>query len=112
MNIILLRCIALSSIPDPIITYPIAHTVKIVDIPLSISITDTPNAVVPISAPPNIRRVVVIFDSFFSRISITKASKNRIIDEIPKLDIPNGLLSILTGKNPCLITRSTEPSAI
>jgi hypothetical protein len=41
-----------------------------------------------------------------------KARKNKIIDDIPKLDIPNGILSILTGKNPCLIVRSIDPSAI
>ena len=107
-----LRCIILSSIPDPIITYPIRHTIIIVDIPPPLSITDTPNAVVPISAPPNIRRAVVTLDSFFPRMSIPTARKNRIIDEIPKLDIPNGLLSILIGKNPCLIIRSIDPSAI
>jgi hypothetical protein len=111
LDVTFLCCIALS-IPDPIITYPIILTVKNVATHPPLSITDTHKAVVPISAPPTIRRVVVTFDVFFSRISIPKARKNKIIDDIPKLDIPKGLLSILTGKNPCLIVRSIDPFAI
>ena len=68
------------------------QTVIIADIDPPLSITDTPNAVVPISAPPNIRRAVVTLDSFFPRISIPKARKNRTIDEIPKLERPNAYL--------------------
>jgi hypothetical protein len=49
---------------------------------------------------------------FFPRISIPNARKNKIIDDIPKLDIRNGFLSIFTGKNPCLLNRSIDPSAI
>ena len=93
-------------------TYPIALTVKNAATNPVLSIADTPNAVVPISAPPTIRRVVVTFDVFFPRISTPNAEKNKIIDDIPKLDIPNGILSILTGKNPCLLIRSIDPSAI
>ena len=99
-------------VPDPIITYPIILTVKNVAIHPPLSITDTPKAVVPISAPPTIRRVVVTFDVFLPRITIPKARKNKIIDDIPKLDKPSGFLSILTGKNPCLIVRPIDPSAI
>jgi hypothetical protein len=43
---------------------------------------------------------------------IPNATKNKIIDDIPKLDILNGFLSILTGKNPCLLKRSMDPSTI
>jgi hypothetical protein len=92
--------------------YPVTITVKSVATNPVLSITDTPNAVVPISAPPTTRRVVVTFDVFFPRISIPNARKNKIIDDIPKLDIPNGFLSILTGKNPCLLNRSIDPSTI
>jgi len=92
--------------------YPITLTVKKVDTNPVLSIADTPNAVVPISAPPTIRRVVATFDAFFPRISIPKARKNRIIDDIPKLDIRNGFLSMLAGKNPYLLNRSIDPSAI
>jgi hypothetical protein len=62
---LVLSCIALS-IPSPIITYPITITVK--SVATVLSITTTPNAVIPISAPPTIRRVVVNFDLFFPRI--------------------------------------------
>jgi len=75
------------SIPSPIIMYPITITIKSVATNPVLSITDTPNAVVPISAPPIIRRIVVTFDAFFPRISIPNARKNKIIDDIPKLDI-------------------------
>ena len=88
-----------SSIPSPIITYPITITVKSVATNPVLSITDTPNAVVPMSAPPTIRRVVVTFDVFFPRISIPNARKNKIIDDIPKLDIRNGFLSISLVKS-------------
>ena len=100
------------SIPSPIITYPITITVKSVATNPVLSITATPNAVVPISAPPTIRRVVVTFDVFFPPTLIPNARKNKIIDDIPKLDIRNGFLSILTGKKPCLLNRSIDPSAI
>ena len=106
---LVLSCIALS-IPSPIIKYPITITVK--SVATVLSITATPNAVTPISAPPTIRRVVVNFDLFFPRISIPNARKNKIIDDIPKLDIRNGFLSIFAGKNPCLLNRSMDPSAI
>ena len=109
MDVYFLCCIALS-IPSPIITYPVTIIVK--SVATVLSITDTPNVVIPISAPPTIRRVVVTFDLFFSRISIPNARKNKIIDDIPKLDIRNGFLSIFTGKNPCLLNRSIDPSTI
>ena len=112
LDVTFLCCIALS-MPSPIMTNPIKLTVKVVVVRTSLSITATPNAVVPMSAPPTIRRVVVVtFDLFFSRISIPKARKNKIIDDMPTLDIPNGHLSIFAGKNPCLIKRSADPSAI
>ena len=86
MDETLLPCIALS-IPDPIITYPVIHNIKSLGTTPHLSIMDTPNTVVPISAPPTIRRVVVTFDVFFPRISIPNARKNKIIDDMPKLDI-------------------------
>jgi hypothetical protein len=92
--------------------YPNTITVKSVATNPVLSITDAPNAVVPISAPPAIMTVVVMFDVFFPRILTPNARKNKIIDDIPKLDIRNGFLSILTGKNPCLLNRSIDPSAI
>lgn len=93
MDVTLLCSIALS-IPDPIITYPIILTAKNVATNPPLSITDTPYAVVPISAPSTIMRVNVTFDVFLFRISIPKARKNKIIDDIPKLDIQKGFLSI------------------
>ena len=75
------------SIPSPIITYPTTITVKSVATNPVLSITATPNAVVPISAPPTIRRVVVTLDVFFPRTLIPNTRKNKIIDDIPKLDI-------------------------
>ena len=60
------------NIPSPIIAYPIIIIVKIVAPNPVLSITDTPNAVVPINIPPTIRRVVVMFDVFFPRISSPK----------------------------------------
>ena len=100
------------SILSPIITYPITITVKSVATNPVLSITATVNAVVPISAPPTIRRAVVTFNVFFPSTLIPNARKNKIIDDIPKLDKGNGFLSILTGKNPCLLNRSIDPSTI
>lgn len=75
------------SIPSPNIMYPVTITVNSVATNPVLSSTDTPNAVVPISAPPTIMRVVVMFDGFFARISTANARKNKIIEDIPKLDI-------------------------
>jgi hypothetical protein len=85
--------------PRPIITYPIIHSIKSLGTNPHLSITDTPNTVVPISAPPTIRRVVVTFAMFLFRVSIPKARKNKNMDDMPRLDIPKGLLSIVSGKN-------------
>jgi hypothetical protein len=48
----------------------------------SLSIIDTPNTVVLISAPPTMSRVVVTFAMFLFRVSIPKAKKNKNIDKI------------------------------
>ena len=88
------------SIPSPIITYPITLIENVPIHPPLLSIIETPNTVVPIIAPPTIMRVFVTFDGFLFRTSNPIDDKNKIIDDIPKLDKPSGFLSILAGKNP------------
>ncbi len=100
IDVLSFNCRALS-MPSPIITYPTTLMVKNVTIhPPFLSIIEAPNAVVPITAPPTIMRVFVTFDGFLFRTSNPIAKKNRIIDEMPKLDKPSGFLSILADKNP------------
>ncbi len=61
-----------------------------------LAIADAPNTDVPMTAPPAIRKMVVIID--FSFIPMPKEVKNKIIDVAPNI-IPRS--AALIGRKPC-----------
>ena len=71
------------------------------------AMADAPNTEVPMSAPPAMSKMVVIF--VFSPNPIPKDTKNKIIVDPPNI-IP--LWAALIGKKPCLLPCATAASAM